>query len=66
MKCSDRTCCFEDCPKTDDRIIGQICEIFYPYGSKTKCNRVFQNWLKEEIQVQEIHKEYLKNLKEKE
>ena len=57
----NRTCCSADCPETDNRIIAQICEIFYPFGSRTKCNRVFQNWLKEEKRVQEIHKEYLEN-----
>ena len=57
---SEKTCCSLDCPKTDNKIISQICEIFYPYGSKARCNKVFQKWLKEEKEVQEIHNNYLK------
>lgn len=53
------TCCNKDCPKTDDRILRQLCEIFYPYG-KQGCKKVLKKWLDEEKQVQEIHSEYLK------
>lgn len=52
-------CGYADCPKTDDRIICQLCEIWYPYGGKSRCGKMFQKWLKEDKDVQKMHTEYL-------
>ena len=54
-----RTCCSKDCPKTDSRIIGQLCEWWYPYGNKTKCETMFKHWLENYDDVKKIHNEYL-------
>lgn len=59
-----KTCCSADCPKTDSKIIGQLCEWWYPYGSKTKCGKMFERWLKEDKEVQKIHSDFLNNRKE--
>lgn len=54
----DITCDYSKCPKTDRRIIIQLCEMFYPYGG-LGCNKVFSKWLENDKYVQEAHREYL-------
>ena len=55
----DRTCCSADCPKTDDRLIRGLCEFWYPYGSKKRCQTTLDNWLKNDEELVKIHLDYL-------
>lgn len=54
-----KTCCSLDCPNTHNKIIRQLCGIYYPYGGKSKCNKHFKKWLETEKEVQQLHQQYL-------
>ena len=58
------------CPETHKNITCQLCGLlYYPkIGggciNEARCNRLFQNWLRNEREVQQLHNEYLQTLKE--
>lgn len=60
------SCCGNSkCPDTHDKIIGKLCDLWYPYGGAV-CKHMFERWYKEEQEVRDLHEEYLrkkKNLK---
>lgn len=58
------------CPKTAPEIICQLCSMHYYPGTtgngcekRVTCNRHFERWLKEEPEVQQIHKKRLESKK---
>lgn len=57
----DKTCCSADCPKTADRLIRGLCELWYPYGGKQRCQKTLDNWIKQDEKIAEIHQKYLEN-----
>lgn len=61
----DKTCCSADCPKTDRRIIGALCEFWYPYGSKKRCQALLDKLIETNNTVAEAHQEYLRKEVEK-
>ena len=55
----NNTCCSADCPKTDYRIIRELCEFWYPYGSKKRCQALLDKLIETNDSVRKAHQEYL-------
>ena len=45
-----KTCTNKDCPDLPEEILSRLCDIWYPYGSKCKCLKTYQNGIKEKEQ----------------
>jgi len=58
------TCTCLDCPDTHPEIICQLCDWWYPYGGAV-CRNMFNRWLKEEKEVQDLHKQYQEQCQER-
>ncbi|GAA0774501.1 hypothetical protein GCM10008908_24440 [Clostridium subterminale] len=40
-----------DCPAKSEDVRRDLCDLFYPYGCGSRCERLYKRWLKEEKEV---------------
>lgn len=43
-----------NCPAKSEEVKREICELFYPHGCGTRCNNLYQRWLKDEEEVKKL------------
>lgn len=43
-----------NCPAKSEEVKKELCGLFYPYGCGTRCNNLYQRWLREEEEVREL------------
>ena len=42
-----KTCTNKDCPDLLEEILSRLCDIWYPYGSKRRYLKTYQNGMRE-------------------
>lgn len=45
------------CPAKSKEVKKELCELFYPFGCGTRCNNLYQRWLKDEEEVRKLEGE---------
>ena len=54
----NKTCTSKDCPDLPDEVLSRLCEIWYPYGSKSRCMKTYENGMKSSSSAKE-YREWL-------
>lgn len=49
-----------NCPAKSEEVKKELCELFYPYGCGSRCKHLYDKWVKEEKEVQELENKVLK------
>lgn len=46
----NKTCTSADCPDLPKEVLSKLCDIWYPYGSKCRCLKTYENGIKSEVE----------------
>lgn len=46
----NKTCTNADCPDLPKEVLSKLCDIWYPYGSRCRCLKTYENGIKSEVE----------------